>query len=118
MVSSSGTLVLSNVLTSGSWYVSYFYGDGNDDTNYYDGYNFNFNSNGSCTAIKNAITTNGDWDLYDESSYQRFDLHYDGDALDEMEEDWKVLEFTATCIRLKHESNAENDNHYLNLSKN
>ena len=46
------------------------------------------------------------------------DLHYDGDALDEMEEDWKVLEFKATTIRLKHESNGGNDNHYLNLSKN
>ena len=112
MVSSSGTLVLSNVLTSGSWYVSYFYGDGNDDTNYYDGYNFNFNSNGTCTAIKNAITTNVDCDLYDESSYQRFDLHYEGNALDEIEEDWKVLEFKATTIRLKHDSNDGNDNHY------
>lgn len=112
------TLILSDVLTSGSWYVSYFYGDSNDYTNYYAGYNFNFNPNGTCTAIKNSITTNGDWDLSNEDGYQRFDLHYDGSALDEMEEDWKVLEFTATSIRLKHESGGGSDNHYLNFTKN
>ncbi|MFZ4679259.1 MAG: hypothetical protein ACOYLP_03740 [Flavobacterium sp.] len=60
---------MSDVLTIGSCYVFYFYGDCNVDFSYYDCYNFNFNSNGTCTAIKNAITTNGDCDLYDESSY-------------------------------------------------
>lgn len=115
---SSGTLVLSDVLTSGSWYVSYFYGDGYDETNYYNGYNFNFNSGGFCTAIKYSVTTNGDWDLHDESGYQRLDLHYDGSALDEMEEGWKVLEYTETFIRLKHESGGGTDNHYLNFTKN
>ena len=118
MVTSSRNLVLLDVLNSGSWYVSYFYRDGNEDTSYYNGNNFNFNPNCTCTAIKNDITTNEDWDLYDESSYQRFDLHYDGDALDEMEEDWKVLEFMAAIIRLKHESNDGNETHHLNLSKN
>ena len=54
---------------------------------------------------KNGITNNGYSELHAENSYRRFDLHYEGDALDEMEEDWKVLEFTAAIIRLKHESN-------------
>ncbi|MCF6128111.1 hypothetical protein L1S35_00365 [Flavobacterium sp. AS60] len=116
---SSGTLILSDVLTSGSWYVSYYYGDGNDQTNYYNGYNFTFNPNGNCTAIKNSIITDGDWDIHDESGgYHRLDLHFDGSALDEMEEGWKVLEFTATSIRLKDESGDGSDNHYLNFTKN
>jgi hypothetical protein len=114
----SGTLVLSDILTSGSWYVSYYYGDGNDDTNYYNGYVFNFNPNGTCTAIKNYNTTYGDWDLDYQNSYQRLDLHYDGDALYEMEEGWKVLEFSATSVRLKNESDGGSDNHYLNFTKN
>ncbi|WP_136152991.1 hypothetical protein [Flavobacterium sangjuense] len=115
---SSGTLVLSDVLTTGSWYVSYYYGDGHDQTNYYNGYNFNFNPNGTCTAIKNSITINGDWDINDENGYQRLDLHYDGSALEEMEEGWKVLEFTATSMRLREESGGGSDNHYLNFTKN
>lgn len=115
---SSGTLVLSDVLTSGTWYVSYYYGEGNDETYYYNGYNFSFNPNGTCTAIKNSTIINGDWDINDQSGYQRFDLHYDGSVLDEMEEGWKVLEFTATSIRLKDESGGGSENHYLNFTKN
>lgn len=115
---SSVTLVLSDVLTSGSWYVSYYYVDGYNETDYYNGYIFNFNPNGTCTAIKNSIITNGDWDISDQSGYQRFDLHYDGSALGEMEDSWKVLEFTATSIRLKEESGGGSYNHYLNFTKN
>lgn len=116
--SGPGTLSLSDVLTSGTWYVSYFYGDGHDETYYYNGYNFTFNPNGTCIAVKNSVTTYGDWDIHNENGYQRFDLHYDGSALDEMEEGWKVLEFTATSVRLKHESGGGTDNHYLNFTKN
>ena len=99
-------------------YVSYYYEDDNDDTNYYNGYNFNFDPNGTCTAIKNGITNNGDWNLHDENSYPRFDLYYEGDVLYKVKKDWNQIKFTATTIRLKHESNGGNDNHYLNLSKN
>ena len=111
-------LVLSNVLTNGTWYVSYFYGDYSDQTYYFNGYNFSYNVNGECTAIKNSTTIYGDWDIHNENNYQKLDFHFDGDILDELEEDWKVLEFTATSIRLKHESDGGSDNHYLNFTKN
>lgn len=111
-------LVLSDVLTTGTWYVSYFYGDGNDQTNYYNGYNFTFNSDGTATAIKYSTTTNGQWDIHNESTYQKLDLNFSGSALDELHEDWKVLEFTATSIRLKHVSGGGSENHYLNFTKN
>jgi hypothetical protein len=109
--------VLSDVLTSGTWYISYFYDD-NDETYYYNGYNFTFNANGTSTAIKVTTTIIGDWDINSEMSYQKLDLDFDGSALDELDEDWKVLEFTATAIRLKYESGGGSDNHYLNFTKN
>lgn len=115
--SGSVALVLSDVLTSGTWHVSYFYDDQGDTYNY-NGYNFNFNANGSCTAIKNSATINGYWDIHNETTYQRLDLHYDGSTLYEIEEGWKVLEFTATTLRLKHESSYTSDSHYLNFTKN
>jgi len=110
-------LVLSDVLTSGTWYVSYFY-ENSDDTYYYNGYTFNFNTNGNSTAIKNGTTINGSWDIHTENTYQKLDLNFDGSVLDELHEDWKVLEFTATSIRLKHESGGGSENHYLNFTKN
>ena len=110
-------LVLSDVLTNGTWYVSYFYGD-NDETYYYNGYNFTFNANGTLTAIKASTTVNGYWDIHNETSYQRLDLNFDSSALDDLHQNWKVLEVSATSIRLKHESGSGSDNHYLNFTKN
>ena len=110
-------LVLSDILTSGNWYVSYFYGD-NDQTDYYNGYNFIFNANGTSITIKNSTTINGNWDIHNEMSHQKLDLNFDGSTLEELNEDWKVLELTATCIRLKHESGGGGDNHYLNFTQN
>ena len=111
-------LVLSDVLANGTWYISYFFDDNNDSTNYFNGYNFHFNSNGTSTAIKNSTTINGHWDIHNETTYQKIDLNFDGSVLEELNEDWKVLEFTATSIRLKHESGGGSDNHYLNFTKN
>ena len=110
-------LVLSNVLTNGSWRVSYFY-DLYDETSYYNGYVFNFNTNGSSFAVKNTNTVNGNWTIHTESSYQKIEFHFDGSLLEELEEDWKVLEYTNTIIRLKHESSNGSENHYLNFTKN
>ncbi|MGV9003646.1 hypothetical protein [Flavobacterium sp.] len=110
-------LILSDVLTSGSWYVSYFY-DSSDETNHYNGYVFNFNTNGFSFAVKNTNTINGTWQIHTETNYQKIEFHFDGSVLEEIEKDWKVIEFTNTVIRLKHESSSGNDNHYLNFTKN
>jgi len=110
-------LVLSEIFTSGTWYVSYFY-DSSDETNYYNGYVFNFSGNGSAFAVKNTNTITGSWQIHTENSYQKIEFNFDGSVLEELEEDWKVLEFTGTVVRLKHESDSGSDNHYLNFSKN
>ena len=113
--SGSTPFILSGVLISGTWHVSYFYGE-NDQTYYYSGYNFTFNPNGTSTAVKNSTTINGSWDIHNEMTYQQLDLNFSGSALEELHENWKLLELTATCIRLKHESGS--NNHYLNFTKN
>jgi hypothetical protein len=118
VVSVPNPSALYDTLTNGSWYVSYFYGDGHDETDYYNGYNFTFNPNGTSVAIKASTTVNGQWDIHDESTYKRLDLNFDGSILEELNEDWKVLEYTSTSVRLKHESGGGSDNHYLNFTKN
>ncbi len=116
-VSNPTPLDLATVLTTGSWYVSYFYHEQDDTYNYY-GYNYIFYANGSCKATKASTIIDGDWDIHSENGYQRLDLHYDGSILEELEDNWKVIEFSATSIRLKEESDSGNENHYLNFTKN
>ena len=110
-------LLFSDILTNGSWHVSYFYDD-HDETYNYSGYNFNFNPNGTAIAIKNTTTINGNWQIHNENNYQKIEFNFNGMVLEELEEDWKILEFTATTIRLKHESGSGTENHYLNFTKN
>ncbi len=105
------------LLTSGTWRISYFYDDV-DDTSSYSGFNFAFQTNGNVIATKNAISTNGTWSRYLDSSSYKFVLGFDGEALNEIEEDWKIIEFTGTILKLKHISGGNGGTDYLTFTKN
>jgi peroxiredoxin len=109
---------LTAVLTSGTWYISYCLYNNQDDTYYYNGYNFTFNTNGTVVAVKNATTIYGDWDIEIDGSYKKLRLHFDGNTFDEIEEDWKVNEFTETNIRTRHGDVGTDPIDYLYFTKN
>ncbi len=110
-----GTLDLDDVIVNGPWIVSYCYYDYNDETSYYNGYVFNFNSNGFSTAVKSSNSIDGEWHIENESSYQKLDLNFDGGELHDIETNWRVQEYTNTFIRLKHTNG--NEVYYLNFVK-
>lgn len=93
---------LSDILSSGSWYISYSF-HGSDCTNQYNDYDFTFNANGECTAVKNSTTIHGDWDI-NTGPTQRLDLHFDGDQLHDLETNWDVQEYTSTYVRLRKQN--------------
>jgi len=111
----SGSLDLTAVITSGSWYISYYF-DVTDDTYNYNGYSFVFSSNGNSIATKSTINTPGTWEIESQNGIQKLDLNFEGDALSEIEEDWRVVEFTESIIRLKKTEN--NEIEYLYFTKN
>lgn len=114
----TGNQTFTDVLISGSWYISYFTEDDDNETAYFNGYNFTFNTNGTTTAVKNGVTTNGTWSTYVDSGENKLDLSFDGAILDEIEEDWRIIEFSATQIRLKHISGGNGGTDYLTFTKN
>lgn len=107
---------LSQLLVNGSWYVYNCYYDGNDETNYYQGYNFTFNNNGSIVAQRNADSIDGEWDINDENGYQRLSLNFDGSNLHDIETNWRVIEYNSTKIKLKKQNSDTTD--YLTFTKN
>ncbi len=116
--SSSTPLYFNTVITAGTWRVSYFYEDEDgDETSDFNGFVFTFFTNGNATAVNGASTINGSWTTFLDSGFNFLELQYDGDTLDEIEEDWKVIEFTETLIRLKHESGGGGTD-YLNFTRN
>ncbi len=115
--SGGGNASLSPVLTSGTWYVSYFFND-TDETTDYSGYIFTFNSNGTTQATINSNFLNGTWSNYIDGGEEKLELNYDGSNLDELEDDWEVIEYSSTQIRLKDVSGGNGGTDYLYLSKN
>lgn len=115
--SGGGSSTLSSIIVDGTWYVSYFFDD-TDETSDYAGYNFTFNVSGTATAVKNTTTINGSWSNYIDSGDEKLEFSFDGSVLDELEDDWEVTEYSATQIRLKDVSGGGSGTDYLYLTKN
>lgn len=115
--SGGGSSTLSSIIVDGTWYVSYFFDD-TDETSDYAGYNFTFNVSGTATAVKNTTTINGSWSNYIDSGDEKLEFSFDGSILDELEDDWEVTEYSATQIRLKDVSGGGSGTDYLYLTKN
>jgi hypothetical protein len=105
-----------NTITIGTWHVSYFFDDF-ENTAYFNGYNFTFNANGSSKVLKSTTQIDGQWSSQIDGDILKLKLEYQGDVLDLIEEDWRVIEFTDNLIRLK-KSDSDNDNMYLYFSRN
>lgn len=115
--SGGGSSTLSSIIVEGTWYVSYFFDD-TDETSDYAGYNFTFNVSGNATAVKNTTTINGSWSNYIDSGDEKLEFSFNGSVLDELEDDWEVIEYSATQIRLKDVSGGGSGTDYLYLTKN
>lgn len=108
---------LTSILTDGTWHVSYYF-DNIDETSNYDGYNFTFNPNGSVVAVKGANNIGGTWSTFVNSGQDIFLLKFDDSKLNELEDDWKITEYTTTKVRLKNESSSSGETDYLYFTKN
>lgn len=92
-------------LTNGDWYVTYFFDD-TDETADFTDYVFNYATDGTATATNSGGPTNGTWftSAGDETELE-LNLNFGtNDPLDELAEDWDVLEVTNEIIRLKDRS--------------
>lgn len=99
------------VLTSSEWYISQYKHEYNDQTTLFTGYSFNFNANKNSSAIKNSVVITGTWTTELEDGSTKLELHYAGETLEKLEEDWKLIEFSNTLLKLRH------DNDYLTFTK-
>ncbi len=102
------------VLTTGLWYVEYFFDD-YDETDNYAGYEFSFAMDGTAQAVKSGTNVSGTWALVDDF---KFDIFFGTNTpLDELDEDWEILEATAEIIKLKHISGSDGSTDYLTFGR-
>lgn len=109
---------LVSALTTGDWYITFYFDDTDDTTDYAD-YTFNFASDNSATAMNMSGTTNGTWST---STGDETDLELNldfgtGIPLDELMEDWDVLEVNNDIIRLKDISGGDGSEDLLTFER-
>lgn len=107
-----------DILNSGSWHVSYCEYDDQDKTSYYSGYNFTFYGSGTIHVVKNSNNYYGNWSTYNDDDHVKLVLDFTGSVLYELEDDWRVTEYTTTEIRLKNDSSGSGGSDYLYFKKN
>jgi hypothetical protein len=106
---------LRNVLTEGSWVISYYYDD-QDETGAFKGYVFNFYADGTAKASDGNNTTYGTWFSNGDDGSLELDLDFgEADPWDEIEEDWDVLAFDNATVSLADIDDDDAD--YLTFSR-
>lgn len=110
---------ITDIVVSGNWKISLFQEDGSIKTSNYSGYSFIFNSNNTISATKNSQSTNGSWSSGNDDSKSKLVINFGSvSPLDELNEDWEILEKSSSIIKLKHISGGDGSIDYLNFEKN
>ncbi|MBA3986080.1 MAG: hypothetical protein H0X63_05810, partial [Flavobacteriales bacterium] len=102
---------LKDVLTDGNWYVALFLEDGEDDeTSNFDTFNFNFISSGLIVVTNPGNTLFGTWFVMEDDGELELILNFD-DAypLDELDDDWMVIEFSNNQVQLRDDDDEDAD---------
>lgn len=102
-----------DLLTSGNWRISYYHEGDDDETSVYNGFIFTFNTNATITITRNSSTFTGTWLFYEENGLDILEIDFQDDPLDDLDDDWELLEFSSTLIQLKEEG----DDEYLSFTK-
>ncbi len=105
-------------LTNGDWFITYYFDDTEETTDYAD-FVFNFASDGTATATDSSGSTDGIWSTSagDETELE-LNLNFGLTVpLDDLAEDWDVLEVTNDIIRLKDLSGGDGSTDFLTFER-
>lgn len=91
---------------SENWKVSYYWDKDKDETSDFAGYTFSFKSGGVFQATFAGSTTTGTWQVNDSSN--KLIINIAGTKpLDDLNDDWLILEKSNSSIKLKDDNNTQ-----------
>jgi hypothetical protein len=101
-----------SVAPNGVWKVAHYIDSGKDETSDFNGYTFDFQTSGKFVAKFSTRTTEGTWN--ENSSSKKLDIKISGDQkLDDISDDWLIMEKTSTSIKLKDDNASSNEEIHL-----
>ena len=81
---------LTNTITTGTWRVSYYINNGNEDTSLFRGYVFTFRPDGNVSVTRPSLpVAPGTWNEHDDNRRLELDFGTSG-LLEKLNEDWVV----------------------------
>jgi hypothetical protein len=121
---------LTNISTDGTWIVSSYIDDGDDETADFATFRLNFKEDGVLNATdllsSNSTPYSGSWSITDSNSNDDDDSLDDldfninfavGNKLDDLSDDWDIISYTDTEIKLIDVSGGGGGTDYLTLTK-
>lgn len=120
---------ITKITTDGTWIVSSYIDDGDDETIDYTTYRFVFLADGTLNATdllsSNSNPYVGSWSITDSNSSDEdnlddldFNINFNqNNVLDEFSDDWDIISYTETQIKLVVVSSGGGDTDYLTLTK-
>lgn len=117
-----------NTVSDGTWRITFYEDNGQNETNHYTGYNFTFGSSNVLTATNGTDTYTGAWSVSNSNSSDDdnpsndldFNIMFSSPTLfaDELTDDWDILTYTSTKIELVDISGGNGGTDYLTFEKN
>lgn len=115
----SDVTALADAATNSTWRITQFVDDGEEETSDFDGVTFTFNSNGTIDVEDGTDTFSGTWSVeLDDSDFDddddldelEFELSFSlSNDLDDLSEDWYVIEYSTSQIRLREDDDDADD---------
>ncbi|MCE3280675.1 MAG: hypothetical protein K0S44_2866 [Bacteroidetes bacterium] len=106
------------LMTQGKWKVNQYRDNGVDETSNYTGYEFLFKPNGTLVAMKDNNMLSGHWKSEVDKKETKLSIDFDSASdLDELSEDWQVLNKTDHSIELEEPATGYSGIDYLNLER-
>lgn len=119
--SPSATQELTDVLVEGTWVITLFIDDGDDDTDYFEGYTFSFQPGGDvvATSSQTGQDIQGTWQVRSDDGRAELWLNFStGDyEFRELNEDWYLIEASADRIRLEYDYDDDDDIYLLTFER-
>lgn len=113
---------------NGTWAVTFYEDDGNNETNHFQGYTFTFGNNNVLTATNGTNTYTGNWSVTDSNSSDDddngssdldFNIAFSTPAsFEDLTDDWDILETNDNTIKLIDVSGGNGGTDYLTFEKN
>ncbi len=104
------------ILTSGSWFVTYFFDDVDETSDFAD-YEFTFATDNTAQAISSSNTVDGTWSLTNSNTPDLNLFFGTNNPFDELDEDWDIIEATQDIIKLKHISGSDGSVDFLTYER-